>query len=219
MEFVAVQGETRELARKKGAKAVRREGKIPCVLYGGDEAIHFSVEPLAVRDVIYTGDFKGVELDVDGEKVKCFVKSIQFHPVTDEIVHIDFLRLVNGRKVKVDIPVSFQGVAPGLKSGGNFIKKLRKVSIKAVPENLVHELTLDVSTLELGHSLRVRDIDGLEGIQILNNPAQPVASIEVPRILKSDPSLLATDEDEEEEGEGEEGAEGGEGGETPESEA
>ncbi len=217
MEFVAVQGEPRELARKKGAKAVRREGKIPCVLYGGTEAKHFSVEPLAVREVIYTPEFKGVELDIDGEKVKCFVKDVQYHPVTDEIVHIDFLRLVDGRKVKVDIPVSFQGVAPGLKSGGNFIKKLRKISIKTVPEKLVNELNLDVSTLELGHSLRVRDIEGHEGIEILNNPAQPVASIEVPRILKSDPALLETDEDEEE-GEGEEGAEGGEGGETTESE-
>jgi large subunit ribosomal protein L25 len=185
MEFVNVQGETRELARKKGAKAVRNNGRIPCVLYGGGETVHFSVDPLSLRDVIYTPAFRLVELEIGGEKIKCILKTAQFNPVTEAIEHVDFLRLIDGRKVKVEVPVTFKGVAPGLKSGGAMIQKLRRVKIEAIPENLIDELELDISKLQLGQSIRVRDIEKHEGVEVLNNEGIPIASIEVPRLLKT----------------------------------
>jgi large subunit ribosomal protein L25 len=185
MEFVNVQGETRELARKKGAKAIRNSGRVPCVLYGGGETIHFSVEPLSLRDIIYTPAFKLVELEIGGEKIKCILKTVQFDPVTEAIVHVDFLRLIDGRKVKIEVPVKFKGVAPGLKSGGTMIQKLRRVQIEAIPENLIDELELDISKLELGHSIRIRHIKKHEGVEVLNNEGIPIASIEVPRLLKA----------------------------------
>lgn len=211
MEFVNVQGEIRELARKKGAKAVRNKGRIPCVLYGSGESIHFSVEPLSLRDVIYTPDFKLVELEVGGEKIKCILKTAQFNPVTDVIEHVDFLRLTDGKKVKIEIPVKFQGIAPGLKSGGALIQKLRRVKIEAIPEHLIDELELDISELELGQSIRIRDIKKYEGVEILNNEGIPIASIEVPRLLKTieeEEAEAAAAEAEAAAAEGEEGAEG-----------
>ena len=185
MEVVAIKGELREPGRKKGAKAVRREGKVPCVLYGASENKHFATVPLNLRPVIYTPEFKIVELDIAGAKTRCILKDVQFHPVTDEVVHVDFLELTEGKAVKVEVPVSFKGVAPGLKAGGAMIQKLRKVALKTVPGKLMNELELDISHLQLGQSVRVSDVNVEEGVEVLNNPNIPIASIEVPRLLKS----------------------------------
>ncbi len=185
MEVVAIKGELREPGRKKGAKAVRREGKVPCVLYGASENKHFTTIPLTLRPIIYTPDFKVVELDIDGTKTKCILKDVQFHPVSDEVVHVDFLELTDGKEVKVEVPVKFYGVAPGLKVGGAMIQKLRKVKIKTIPEKLINELQMDISKLELGQSVRVSDVVVEEGVEVLNSPNIPIASIEIPRALKS----------------------------------
>ena len=214
MEIVAVSVEKRSSMGKAASRDQRREGLIPCVLYGGESNVHFTVSPLQVKALIYTPQFKLAEIQLDGESVQCIVKDVQFHPVTDRIVHIDFLRLVPGRKIKVDVPVKFEGVAPGLKAGGKLMQKMRRVSIKTTPESLVDSVLLDVSELELGQSIRVRDIKKVEGVEIMNALGTPVASVEIPRALRSAEAA------EEEEGvvEGEEGApaEGSEGGEATE---
>ena len=201
METVAIKANIREDVRSKGANATRAEGKIPCVVYGKDSVQAVAIEFNEVRHAIYTPEFKICELEIDGEKVQCIVKDIQFHPVTEEIVHIDFLRLIPGHEIKVEVPVKLVGQAPGLRAGGKLIRKMRRVKIKATPENLVDHLTLDISKLKLGFSVRVEDFEEEEGVEILNPGATPVASIVVPRALKS------MDEEEEEE-EGEEGEEG-----------
>lgn len=204
MQTLSIAGAQREGRGKKAAKLLRREGKVPCVLYGSGKNTHFSVEDHTLRDLIYTPDFKMVELDIDGTKTNCILKNVQFHPVSDEVEHVDFLSLSEGKKVKVEVPVRFTGNAPGLRSGGKLIQKLRRVKIKTTPEHLVDELILDIGKLGLGQTIRVRDIQVGEEIELLNNLSIPVASIEVPRALRS-----ASAEDEE--GEGEEGTEGGEG--------
>ena len=215
MEVVAIKGDLRDPARKKGAKAVRREGKVPCVLYGASDNMHFATMPLNLRPVIYTPEFKIVELDIDGAKTRCILKDVQFHPVTDEVVHVDFLELTDGKPVKVEIPVCFTGIAPGLKAGGAMIQKLRRVALKTIPEKLMNELELDISHLQLGQSVRVSDVNVEEGVEVLNNPNIPIASIEVPRLLKS----LEAEEAEAAEAEAEAAAaaegEEGEGGEEP----
>lgn len=164
---------------------MRSEGKIPAILYGGPEQVAFSTTHNDVKAAVYTPDFKLTELDIDGKKYKSIVKSVQFHPVTDAIEHIDFLEIEDGRPVKVEIPVRFKGVSPGVKSGGKLIQSIRKIKVKADPVNLVDELFIDISQLELGFSVRIKDIQVPEGIEILMNPAIPVAIVEVPRALKS----------------------------------
>ena len=186
MEVVAISGQMRTDLGKTATKAVRKEGRIPCVLYGGGEMIHFSVLEKEVRDLIYTPDFKVAEVKVDGQAYRCFVKDIQWHPVTDKIVHLDFLRLTQGVPVKVEVPLRFKGVSPGVKNGGKLIQKLRRVKINTTPEHLITEMLLDISALELGQSIRVRDIDlTLDNIEVMNSPGVPVASVEVPRALRS----------------------------------
>ena len=203
MLTIQIKGELRPETGKRAAKAARRAGLVPCELYGGKENVHFSVSPKSLKDLVYTPDFYVTEIEVDGKVHRCIMKSIQFHPVSEEILHVDFLKLQEGRKIKVEIPVRFSGVAPGVKAGGKLTQKVHNVSIKATPENLIGEVTLDISKLKLGNSVRVRDINVGKDIEILNNPGIPIASVTIPRALKSAGS----------EAEGEE--EGVEGEETP----
>ena len=201
MEVVAINGQARTDLGKKGTKAVRNAEGIPCVIYGGDKNVHFSTKVNDVKGLIYTPDFKIANITIDSESYRCIVKDIQFHPVTEEIRHLDFMQLVDGNMIKVDVPVRFEGTSPGLKVGGALVQKMRRVKIKTTPENLVDQLVLDISGLELGQSIRVRDIQVKDGIEIMNPGGNPVASIEIPRALRS---AAAGAEGEE----GEEGAEG-----------
>lgn len=185
MQVVNIKGEIRTALGKKGAKATRNQGLIPCVLYGGDEVVHFATTLNEVRQLIYTPDFKVAEVEVDGKPFRCIVKDKQFHPVNEQIIHLDFLRLAEGHLVKVEVPIRFKGTSPGVKSGGKLIQNVRKVKIKALPENIIDEVTVDISNLELGQSFRIRDIKLGEGIEVLNAPGVPVATVEIPRALRS----------------------------------
>ncbi|MFN7117112.1 MAG: 50S ribosomal protein L25/general stress protein Ctc [Saprospiraceae bacterium] len=185
MQVVNIKGELRADLGKKGAKATRDNGKIPCVLYGGNEVVHFATTLNEVRHLIYTPDFKVAQVEVDGKPFRCIVKEKQFHPVNDQIIHLDFLRLEEGHPVKVEVPVRFRGSSPGVKNGGKLLQKVRTVKIKALPENIVDELTVDISQLDLGQSIRVRDVKPGEGVEILTSPGVPIATVEVPRALRS----------------------------------
>ncbi len=201
METVALSGEIRKETGKRASKAVRNAGLVPCVLYGGENDVHFSLKPYDMRDIVYTPDFKIAEINLDGKVEKAIIKEIQFHPVTDEIIHADFLRMIDGKPLIIEVPVKFYGDSPGVKEGGSLMPNMRRVKIKVAPENIVDKLRVDISTLELGHSVRVRDIELVEGVQVMNPLATPVASVEVPRALRSE------DEEEEGFGEGEAGTE------------
>ncbi len=183
MNVVAIKTETRDVNTK--ASVLRQEGKIPAILYGGDLNVPFATTHNDVKAAIYTPDFKLTELDIDGKKYKAIVKDIQFHPLTDAIEHIDFLAVEDGRMIKVEIPVRFKGVSPGVKGGGKLIQSMRKVKVKVDPKNLVDELFIDISSLELGSSVRVRDIELADGMELMVNPSVPVANVEIPRALKS----------------------------------
>ena len=185
MEIVSVKCEKREQLGSKFAKSTRREGKIPCVLYGGKEEIHFTTTINEVKTLIYTPDFKLANVEIDGATHKCIIKDVQFHPITDDIDHIDFLRVIDGVPIKVEVPVRFIGSSPGVKLGGKLQQSIRKIKVKTLPENMVDHLVLDVSELDLGQSIRVRDIQPVEGIEIMNAPAIPVAIVEIPRALRS----------------------------------
>lgn len=185
MKNVVLKGELRSDLGKKATKEVRANGLIPCVIYGGDNPIHFSVKLNDIREVVYTPDFKIIQVELDGKTYKAILKDYQMHPVTEAIEHIDFLRLIDGHPVKVELPVRFKGVSPGVKLGGKLLQTLRKVKVKTTPQYLVDEIFMDISGMDLGQSIRVRDIHGLEGIEIMSSPGIPVATIEIPRALRS----------------------------------
>lgn len=185
MVSIEIQGNTRSELGKKGTRIDRNNGNVPAVLYGGGDVVHFTVTPASVRHLIYTPDFKIAELSIDGNAYKAILKSAQFHPVSDQLLHIDFLRLIDNTPIKVEVPLRFKGVSPGVKVGGKLIQQLRKIKIKTTPEKLVDELKADISKLELGQALRVREVIVPAGVEIMNNAATPVALIEIPRALKA----------------------------------
>ena len=185
MEVVKVSGVMRPAVGKAASKAVRNEDAIPCVLYGGNENVHFSTTWSEVRHLIYTPDFKTAELTVDGSTTNAILKEVQFHPASEKIMHIDFLKLTPGTPVKVSVPIRLNGTSPGVKAGGKLIQSVRKAKIKCLPEAIISEMSIDISALELGQTIRVREIIAQEGIEIMMAPNVPVAMIEIPRALRS----------------------------------
>lgn len=193
METMTLQAKPRTALGKVATKAVRKENLIPCVLYGGNEIQHFTLAPLDLRTLVYSPEFKTVEINLDGVIHRCILKNVQYHPVDERILHIDFLRLIENHPIKIEVPVSFQGVAIGIKSGGKLIKKMRSVKIKTTPEFLIDKIVLDTTSMELGSSSRIKDLIIGDGIEILNNEDIPVASIDIPRALRTaDDATAAT---------------------------
>ena len=185
MKIVALEGQKRNELSKSATNALRKEELVPAVLYGGEEVVHFSISNRDVRPLIFTSDFKIAELTIDGTTHRCILKEKQFHPVSDEIQHLDFLQLVEGNTVRIQVPIRFTGAAPGVKVGGKLQQNLRLLKVKTTPENMVYEMTADISKLQMGQSIRVRDIKGIEGVEIMNSPSIPIATIEVPRAMRS----------------------------------
>lgn len=193
MITVPFAAEVRDTAVK--AKALRQEGKIPAVLYGPNIIEHFTVKPNDVKHLIFTPDFKLGQVDLGGKTHRCIVKAIQYHPVTDNIRHIDFLAVQEGTKVKIELPVKFTGESPGVKEGGKLMQSLRRIKVKLDPANIIDHLTIDISHLELGDAVRVRDIVLPENVEIMVNEAVPVAIVEVPRALKAEEAAAAEGQD------------------------
>ncbi len=185
MANVVINGIARTEVGKKAAKAARANGEIPVVMYGPTkEVMHFTAKVTDFKTLIYTPDFKIAEVNLDGVTYKTILKAKQFHPISEALLHVDLLILTDGHAVKYEIPVNFRGSSPGVKVGGKFMQKLRRIKVKSLPENMVLELNADISSMELGQSLRVRDIDIQAGVEVMSQPATPIASVEVPRALR-----------------------------------
>ncbi|MFK7933144.1 MAG: 50S ribosomal protein L25 [Saprospiraceae bacterium] len=203
MEVVAINGKVRTDIGKKATKVVRKEGSIPGVIYGGGTTVHFSTVLNDVRPIVYTPDFKVAEIAVQGETYRCILKDVQYHPVSEEIVHMDFLRLIDGTPVKVEVPVRFQGTSPGVKEGGKLLQSVRRIKIKTTPEHLVNEVKLDISGLNMGGAIRVRDIETNDNVEIMSAGGTPVAIVEIPRALRSAATAAAKEGGQEEAAEAE----------------
>ena len=185
MESIIIDGGTRAGLGKAATKVDRSSEAIPCVLYGGNENVHFTTTWNEVRHLIYTADFKTADITADGKNYTAIVKDVQFHPVSEKILHIDFLRLTPGTPIKVSLPLRLVGQSPGVKGGGKLLQSIRKIKVKVLPENLVDEVTLDISKLELGQSARVRDIIPVDGVEVTMASAIPVVTVEIPRALRA----------------------------------
>ncbi|MBP7273487.1 MAG: 50S ribosomal protein L25 [Saprospiraceae bacterium] len=184
MKSVSITAAERETLGKRSTKDLRNGGLVPCVIYKKEEATHITASPSELKQLIYTPDFKIAEIKVNNKVRKCIIKEATFHPVTDVVTHIEFLELIDGHPVKVEVPLRFKGTSVGVKAGGKLLQTVRKVKIKTLPSNLIDELFLDISAMDLGQSVRIRDIILPSGIEVINSPAIPVATIEIPRALR-----------------------------------
>jgi len=201
MNKIQFEAQARTEMGKKATKALRKEGLIPAVIYGGEENIHLAVTPKQIKPVVYTDKFVVVDITVDGKTYSTILKDADFDPVTDHPLHLDFQELTSGTKVKVEVPVKITGFAKGVKNGGVLSQNLRKLAIKALPENLVTEIEIDVTDLNIGKSIKVRDVE--TDLEILTPGGNPIVQVIVPRALRG----AGIGEKEEEETESEEAAE------------
>ena len=199
MKSVSISAEKRVDLGKKEAKSLRAAGKVPCVIYGGESIQHFALSEVAFNNLVYTPNVYTVAIDIEGNTVNALIKDIQFHPVTDKIIHVDFIELTPGKEVNTEIPVVINGNAIGVRNGGKLRKTLRKLSVRSTPENLPDAITLDISNMKIGEKIYVRDIDA-EKFDILTSGNAVVVAIKTARNVI----------EEEEEVEGEDGAEGSE---------
>ncbi len=193
MKTIEVKGQNRTGLGKSQTKNIRKGGLIPCIVYGNGETLHFSTEPLEIRDLIFTDEFRKANIILDGKNIECIVKDVQYHPVTDAILHVDFQTLSAGKVVKVNLPIRLVGTSEGQKVGGTLVQKMRKLQVFAKPESLSETINVDITLLELGKSLRVRDIKLVEGVEAITNGSIPVASIDIPRALRSAQTKAATE--------------------------
>ena len=183
MKTIAISGSLRENVGKRDAKGLRYEGKAPAVLYGGTEQTHFAVLITDLKDVIYTPEANFVEIDIDGTKTKAIVKELQFHPVTDVLLHVDFLQLDEAKEILMEIPIKLTGVSPGVKMGGKLVQKLRKLRVKALPKDMPQAVEVSIAKLEVGGLFRVRDIEK-GAYTITNTQEDTIVSVGMSRALK-----------------------------------
>ena len=213
MKSITINGSKREHVGKVASKALRNAGKVPCVIYGGEKPLHFSANELSFSKLVYTPDAHTVVIALeDGSKTDAILQDIQFHPVTDKIIHVDFFQLHEGKEISMIIPVRFEGTAPGVRdAGGNLQKNKRKLTVRALPKNLPDFLLADVSNLKLNDSITVADLSE-ESFDILHPDNQVVCQVKMSRVSLS---IEEEEGDEEELEEGAEGAKSSERGETP----
>ena len=157
MKTFALNAEVRETS-KIANKALRNQGKVPCVLYGGEKQVCFYAHENDLRKIVYTSDVFLIELDIDGKKTKCVMQDIQFHPVTDKILHIDFLEVFDDKEVTVEIPVILNGLSIGVRNGGNLLFRRKKIITRAIPGNLPDAIEIDISSLKIGDFIYIKDI-------------------------------------------------------------
>ena len=161
MKSITIKGSKRESVGKVATKALRNADKVPCVLYGGENPLHFSANELDFSKLVYTPSAHTVVLHIEGDqKINAILQDIQFHPVSDKILHVDFYQLFDDKEVSMDIPVTIEGSAPGVMlEGGTLVVSKRKLKVKALPNNLPDFITVDISELRLGGKISVIDLE------------------------------------------------------------
>ena len=169
---------------KKAAKAFRREGLVPCMIYGGGEEIAFTVDAKEVKPLIYTPNSYIVELDIDGKIEKAVMREVQFHPVREQILHIDFYRVQEGKPVAIAVPVRLSGTAEGVKIGGKLALSARKLTVKALLDKLPDEVVVDVTPLKVGQTIFVGDLK-IDGVSFVTPATTAVCAVRVTRATRS----------------------------------
>ncbi|MGX5820378.1 50S ribosomal protein L25 [Chitinophaga lutea] len=192
MKTITIEGQLRSEFGKTATRLLRSEEKVPCVIYGGAETVSFSAPITAFKPLVYTPDFQLAEIKLEGKTYRCILKDMQFDTVTDELAHVDFLELVENKQVVATLPLRMVGQSAGVKAGGKLVVKMKSLKVKAFPKDLVENLEVDITNLELNENIRVEDVK-VSNIEILNSPRIPVASVVMTRQLKQEEAAAEKD--------------------------
>ena len=184
MQVFELKGEVRNDLGKKATNALRAEGKVPCVLYGGKENLHFAVLEKDLQKLLYTPIVYIVKVVAGGKESEAIMREIQFHPVSDRVLHIDFYQISEDKPVVMEVPVKLQGFAEGVQAGGKLSLVVRKLKVRALPANLPGEIVLDVTNLGLGKSIKVKELS-FENYEIVNAKEVVVAQVKLTRAARA----------------------------------
>lgn len=180
MKTLNLTGTQRKSIGRTNANSIRREGKVPCVLYGGKDIVHFEAIEKDFKPLVYTPDVHMIKLDVGGKQTDAILQDIQFHPVTDRIMHVDFLEVLGDKPVVMDIPVKLEGTSVGVKEGGKLLKKLTRIRVKAPISKIPGTIDLNIEPLKIGDYIRIKDLK-YEGVTFLHEPNVTVVAVKVTR--------------------------------------
>ena len=187
MRSIEVKGTARTIAERsseqaRALKEIRNNGGVPCVLYG-EEVVHFTVTNEGLRNLVYTPHIYVVDLVIDGKKVNAILKDIQFHPVKDTILHVDFYQIDEAKPIVMEVPVQLEGLAEGVKAGGKLALQMRKLKVKALYNIIPEKLTINVSHLGLGKTVKVGELS-YEGLELLNAKEAVVCAVKLTRAAR-----------------------------------
>lgn len=194
MKTLDIKGKKRPDSGKKATKAVRSEERVPCVIYGGGESIPFSIDEKELKQLIYTPKSYIINFDIEGEKITGVMREVQFHPVREEVLHIDFYKVAPGKPVAVDVPVKLTGNSEGVKQGGKLMLSKRKLRIQGEMNKLPDEITIDVTDLGLGKTVFVEDLKSDDYI-FLTPPTTAVCAVKMTRAARGAAAAAANEEE------------------------
>ena len=190
MKTITIEGHLRTDHGKKAARQIRSQENVPAVIYGGAQEVNFYASAKAFKPLVYTGEFQIAEVTVDGKMYRCILKDLQFDKVTDALIHLDLLELVDDKKVVATLPLKFVGTSVGVKEGGKLVIKIKSLKVKALPKDLVETINVDITNLALNANIRVEDVKA-NGLEIMNSPRIPIASVVMTRQLKQEEATAA----------------------------
>jgi large subunit ribosomal protein L25 len=185
MKTITIEGQLRTEHGKSATRQLRSQELVPGVIYGGAQEINFAAPAKAFKGLVYTPNFQLADVTVDGKTYRCILKDLQFGKVSDELIHIDLLELVEDKRVIATIPLKFTGTAIGVKEGGRLILKMKALKVKTYPRYLKEQIEVNVDNLQIGENIRVEDVK-IENYEILNSPRIPIASVVTTRQLRQE---------------------------------
>jgi len=190
MKSITIEGQLRTESGKKATRQLRSQGMVPAVIYGGKTEVNFAAPATSFKNIVYTSEFMLANVQIDGNSYRCILKDLQFDKVTDELTHVDFLELVEDKKVIATLPLNYIGTPVGVKAGGKLVTKMKAIKVKTLPKYLKEHIDVDLSNLELNGNLRVENIIA-DNMEILNSPRIPIASVTMTRQLKQEEAAAA----------------------------
>jgi large subunit ribosomal protein L25 len=185
MKTITIEGQLRSELGKKATRQLRSEGQVPGVIYGGPQGVSFFAPEAAFNNLVYTPEFQLAEVKIGDKAYRCVLKDLQFDPVTDKLIHVDLLELVESKKVTVTLPIKFEGQPEGVKAGGRLVIKMKSLKVKTFPKNLKEHIEVNIDNLELNKNIRVQDVKA-DNFEILNSPRIPIASVVTTRALRQE---------------------------------
>lgn len=194
MKTIEIKAVSRDQFGKKSTNSLRAEGNVPCVMYREKENLHFYAHQNAFRGLVYTPEVFIVNLIVDGKNYNAVMKDIQFHPVSDHIQHIDFMQVFDDKPVIIDIPLKITGESSGVKAGGKLRVKRRTLKVKGLVKDLPEDLTIDITNIEIGQSVKIGDLS-YDKLEVIDNKRAMVVSVEVSRVSIKDEEAAAPAEE------------------------